>query len=118
MVAPLRSRTSAAATNDSGTVIRRITIARQRSRNAVSASSARMPATMSAVSRLSIPCSMYVAGRNTVVLNVTPPRPGCISLIAASVFRVTSSVLAPGAFSITNISPGPVVVSASPISGG
>ena len=43
-----------------------------------------------------MPCSMYVAGRNTVVLNVIPARPGCISLMAASVCRVTSSVLAPG----------------------
>ena len=65
-----------------------------------------------------MPRSMYVAGRNTVELNCTPASPGCISLIAASVLRVTSSVLAPGAFSITNISPGPSGVSASPISGG
>ncbi len=118
IVAPVRSSVSAAATNDTGTVIRRITTGRQRIRNAASASSARMPATMSVSSRLSMPCSMYVAGRNTVVLNVIPARPGCISLMAASVCRVTSSVLAPGAFSITNIRPGPLGVSASPISGG
>ena len=65
-----------------------------------------------------MPCSMYVAGRKTVVLNVIPARPGCISLIACLRLPRHVERARARAFSITNIRPGPVGVSASPISGG
>ena len=64
-------------------------------------------------------CSMYEAGRYTVVSNSSPVKPGCISRIASSTPRVTARVFASGSFSITNSRPSPprLPSTASPISG-
>ena len=67
--------------------------------------------------RLSIASSMKSAGRKIVVSISMPGRPGRISSSAASTPRVTSSVLAQGNFSTMSISPGPSLMTASPMSG-
>ena len=70
-----------------------------------------------ALVRLSIDCSMKVAGRKIVVSISMPGRPGLSWSIAASTPRVTSSVLAPRNFWTTSIRPGPSLITASPMSG-
>ena len=56
-----------------------------------------MPSSI-ATRRLSSDCSMNVAGRKIVVSTVIPGNPGCISRIASSTPRVTSTVFAPRYF--------------------
>ena len=73
----------------------------------------RMPSSSARV-RLSIDCSMNVAGRKIVVSISMPGSPGCISSIASSMPRVTSIVLAPRNFWTTSIRPGPSLTTASP----
>ncbi len=64
--------------------------------------------------RLSIDCSMNVAGRKMVVSTVTSGSPGAIAAIASSTPRVTSMVLAPRNFWTTSMRPGPPSMTASP----
>ena len=59
------------------------------------------PISMAAV-RLSIDCSMNVAGRKIVVSTAMPGSPGAISAMACSTPRVTSMVLAPRNFCTTS----------------
>ena len=108
-VAPARSRTSIAATRDSGMAIRLMKAVRHsNSRLAMINTTRPMPISM-AVVRLSIDCSMNVAGRKIVVSIAMPGRPGFISSIACSTPRVTSIVLAPRYFCTTSKRPVAVV---------
>ena len=108
-VAPARSSTSTAATSDSGMAIRLMNAVRHSNRNAMMIRiTSRMPMNIARV-RLSIDCSMKVAGRKIVVSTSMPGSPGCISAMASSTPRVTSIVLAPRNFWTTSIRPGPVV---------
>ena len=61
--------------------------------------------------------STKVAGRKMVESISMPGRPGRISSRAASTPRVTSRVLPQGSFSTISMSPGPSLMTASPISG-
>ena len=74
-----------------------------------------MPSSI-AIRRLSIDCSMKVAGRKIVVSTVIPGSPGCICRMASSTPRVTSTVFAPRNFCTTSSSPGPSSTTPSPIS--
>ena len=61
--------------------------------------------------------SISVAGRNTDVSIVMPPRPGFRSASFSSIWSVISRVLAPGNFSTTRRRPSPSFTTASPMSG-
>ncbi len=116
-VAPARSSTSSAATRDSGMAIRLMNAVRHSNRNATMIkATSRMPSRIARV-RLSIDCSMKVAGRKIVVSTSMPRSPGAISAMASSTPLVTSTVFAPRNFWTTSNSPGPSFTTASPISG-
>ena len=94
-VAPARSRTTIAATSDSGMAIRLMNAVRHSNSRLAMINTTRPTPISMAVVRLSIDCSMNVAGRKIVVSIAMPGRPGFISPIACSIPRVTSIVLAP-----------------------
>ncbi len=73
----------------------------------------RMPMNIARV-RLSIDCSMNVAGRKIVVSTSMLGSPGFISSIASSMPSVTSMVLAPRNFWTISIRPGPSLITPSP----
>ena len=60
--------------------------------------------------------SMKVAGRKMAVSTAIPVRPGSSCFSASSTPRVTSRVLPQGSFSTISMSPGPPLMTASPIS--
>ena len=116
-VSPRMSRMSSAPSRDNGIAIRLMKAVRHSKRKATMIrTTSRIPISMAMV-RLSIDCSMKVAGRKIVVSTLMPGRPACSSLIAASTPRVTSSVLAPRNFWTTSMMPGPSLMTASPIRG-
>ena len=83
-VAPARSSTSSAATRDSGMAIRLMNAVRHSNRKATMIkATSRMPSRIARV-RLSIDCSMKVAGRKIVVSTSMPRSPGAISAMASS----------------------------------
>ncbi len=77
----------------------------------------RMQPSTTANDRLWIAVWMKFAWRKMCVLMWIPGRPGCSSRNALRIPFVTSSVLAPGNFSITSMIPGPPLTTAVPISG-
>ena len=90
MVASRRSSTRIAASSDSGIAIRLMNAVRHSNRKAMMIRiTSRMPISSARV-RLSIDCSMNVAGRKMVVSTSTLGSPGCISFIASSMPFVTS----------------------------
>ncbi len=116
-LSPIASSTSAAATSDTGIVISAISTVRHWNRKAASNRDSSTAAITIASVRLSIASSMKVAGRKTDVSVCIPERPGWSFSSAFSTSFVTSSVLAPGNFSTTSISPSLSFTTASPISG-
>ena len=108
-VAPATSSTSSAATRDSGMAIRLMNAVRHSNRKATMIkATSRMPSRIARV-RLSIDCSMKVAGRKIVVSTSMPRSPGAISAMASSTPLVTSTVFAPRNFWTTSNKPWPVV---------
>ncbi len=116
-VSPIASSTSAAATSDTGIVTSAISTVRHWNRKAARISDSSTAAMTIASVRLSMASSMKVAGRNTDVSVCMPVRPGFSFSSASSTPFVTSTVLAPGNFSMTSIRPSLSFTTASPISG-
>ncbi len=111
------SRTRIAAINDSGMASRLMKAVRHSNRNAMMiTTTSRMPISIASV-RLSMDCSMNVAGRKIVVSTLIPGRPGWSFSIASSTPRVTSMVLAPRYFWTISMMPRPSSITASPNSG-
>ena len=117
IVAPARCSATTAATSESGSEMAATKALRQFDRNAASTSSTSAAPTAIARVRLEIESSTYEASLNTLSSTCTPGRPRLSSASACSTPRVTSSVLAPGNFSITSSSPLPLLTNASPITG-
>ena len=116
-VAPARSRTKIAATSDNGMAIKLMNAVRHSNSRLAMINTTRPTPISMAVVRLSMDCSMNVAGRKIVVSIAMSGRPGFISAIACSIPRVTSMVFAPRYFCTTSKRPSPSLTTASPISG-
>ncbi len=116
IVPPVQYSTRAAAISDNGIAVTLTSAVRHWNRKTLSTRTTRKQPSSSARLRLPRDSSMNEAGRNRVVSTAIPVRPGCSSLSASSTPRVTSSVLPHGSFSTISISPGPPLMTASPIS--
>ena len=116
-VAPAASKIKTAETKESGIAIKLMNAVRHSKRKAMMINATKAMPSSIATRRLSSDCSMNVAGRKIVVSTVIPGNPGCISRIASSTPRVTSTVFAPRYFCTTSSSPGPSSTTPSPISG-
>ena len=103
-----------AAISDSGIAIRLMNAVRHSNKKATMIRITRKMPISNAFVRLSIDCSMNVAGRKMVVSAVMLGRPGCISFIASSMPFVTSMVLAPRNFWTISIRPGRSLMTPSP----
>ena len=110
-------RTSAAAVSDTPNAMKQISAVRHSKRKTNRASARRRQPMITARVRLSVASLMKSAGRKTDEVTCTPERPGRRSSSASSTPWVTSSVLAPGAFSMTSSRPVRPLTTASPISG-
>ena len=116
-LSPRRSRVSAAAIRDTGTVTSAISTVRHWNRNPATSSARSIPAIASDSVRLSMASSIRPAGRKIDVSVRRPDSAGSSSSSASSIPSVTSGVLAPGNFSTTSSSPSPFPTTALPISG-
>ena len=116
--APLRNITNPPARSDKGMATAATKAARTSKRNAISIAITKMHPSKSAWVKFLIESSIKVAGRKILVSISTPGNPGCMAANAASTPRVTSSVLPQGNFSTMSISPGPSLMTASPIMSG
>ena len=116
-VAPAASRTSMAATSESGMAIRLMKAVRHSKRNATMINTTRAMPSRSATVRLSIDCSMNVAGRK-IVVSTSMPRQSRRHLghrlldAARDLHRVGAAELLHH-----QQQPGPSLTTASPISG-
>ncbi len=117
MLLSARSSTRIAAIRESGIAIRLMKAVRHSNRNATMMRITSSTPIRSAVVRLSIDCSMNVAGRKIVVSISMPGRPGRSSSIASSTPCVTSMVLAPRNFCTISSRPSPPLTTPSPQTG-
>ena len=117
IVAPRIYSTSPAAISDNGIATRLIRAVRHSKRKAKRTSTTSRQEMSSALVRLSTAILMKFADRKMVESICIPGRPGRSDARVASTPRVTSNVLAHGNFSTTSRRPGPLLMTASPMSG-
>ena len=117
MVVWVRSSVRIAASSDSGIAIRLMKAVRHSNRNAAMISITSSTPISNALVRLSIDCSINVAGRKIVVSISIPGSPGRISSTASSIPSVTSIVLAPRNFCTISSRPSPSLTTPSPQTG-
>ena len=118
MVPPLQCSTSAAAMRDIGIAETLINAVRQSKRKPIRMITTSRQPIHRACDRLSSDISMKVAGRKMAESISRPTSPGRSKSRAASTLWVTSRVFPQGCFSTMSRSPGPSLITASPIGAG